>query len=411
MEQLIWPFLIVGLLLMSGFFSGSETALFSLSPSKVRALRSGSDVKKRLIAKLLEKPRDLLVTVFMLNTLVNILLQNVTSAGVGEEGGWGAKVVAPFLLLLIFGEIIPKYIGLIKNVSYAAATAPLINLFQKFLGPLRDLTVKVTLFFTNILFFYLKKEENISHEEMKHVLKKSEEHGVLHPDESELVRGYLNLQDIIVKEAMRPREEILFFEIGQPITKLRHLFTEKEVSRLPVCEGDLQHVVGIISAADFFVHQEELSLNPMKLRSLLSKPIFIPESSPVRVFLKRLDTMDHELAMVVDEYGGVSGLITYEDMVEIVIGEIRDQRDIENLYSRPSPNEILASGKLELLEFNEIFDCNLESPNNMVTMGGWLTERYGSIPKSGTSLEYEGFQFRILNSTQTLIKKIYVRKL
>lgn len=411
MEQVIGLLPIGVLLILSGFFSGSETALFSLPATKLASYRKSSNPRLKLIAALLEKPRDLLVTVFMLNTLVNILLQNVTSAASGTEGGWFFKVIVPFLLLLIFGEIIPKYIGMIKNVSFASLTAPLINLFQNLISPIRRLTVLITIPVTNALFFYLRKEASISRDEMKHVLKKSEEHGVLHPDESELVWGYLNLQDILVKEVMRPREQILSYDINEPISKLKHLFIEEKVTRIPVCEGDLQNTIGIITARNFFLHQNLLTNTDFDLRAYLTKPLYIPEATQAKILLRRLDALDREMALVVDEYGAISGLITYEDVVEIVIGEIIDQRDTDKLYTMSSKTEMITSGKLELLDFNQIFDVDLDSPNNMVTIGGWLTEKIGTIPKSGMKCEFNGFAFNVLAADQTHIKRIYVRKL
>lgn len=410
--ELLPAILLIGfLILSSAFFSSSEIALFSLPHSKVLAYQTSRDKRKQLIAHLLKKPRDLLVTVFMLNVLVNILLQNVISSLAGPNASWMLKVVLPFIILLIFGEIIPKTIGLQYNTSLASFTAPLIAFFQKIISPIRRITIAITAPVSHALFFYLRKEDSISRDELKLVLRKSEEVGVLQKDESELIWGYLSFQDASVREVMRPREEILFFDISEPLSKLTHLLMDQQCTRIPVCDGDLQKVVGIISAENFFIHKPQLEINPKKLPRYLSKPFYVPESTQAKHLLKRMDLDNQELALVVDEYGAISGLITYEDLVEVVVGKIADMRDIKKLYTRSSESEIITNSTLEIAEFNEIFDCNLESENGMQTIGGWLTERLGTIPKTGVQCEMDGFFFQVLAADNTRIKQLYIRKL
>lgn len=317
------------LLLGSAYFSGSETALFSLPHTKVNAFSASKDWRKQTIAHLLKKPRDLLVTVFMMNVLTNILFQNVLSSMFGPEGSWMYKVVLPFVILLTLGEIIPKYIGMQQNVKIAQQTAPIINFFQNLLAPIRRVTVAVTAPISHALFFYLKKEDSISRDELKHALSKSEELGVLQKDESELVWGYLDLQEDSVWDVMRPREDIIYYDINEPFSKLVHLFIDQQCSRIPVCEGDLQNMLGIISAKQFFIHSPDLEAKRMTLRSCLAKPTYVPESTQAKVLLRRMDLEDQEMALVVDEYGAISGLITYEDLVEVVVGQIADMRDKE----------------------------------------------------------------------------------
>ncbi|CDZ81175.1 Hemolysin C [Candidatus Rubidus massiliensis] len=399
------------LVFSSGFFSSSETALFSLSNIKVRLYQKSSDPRKRLIAQLLSRPRDLLVTVFLLNTLVNIFVQNVTSSLFGIEASWLLKVGIPFIVLLMLGEIIPKYLGMELNEEFAYATAPTINFFQKILSPIQNLLIKITAPISRILFFYLQKEKNISKEELQHVLKKSEETGVLPKDETELVLGFLNLQNATVKEIMRPREDILYYNVEEPISKLNYLFVDQECTRIPVCKGDLENLLGIISAKEYFLHIHEIQNQKRDLLSLLEKPYFIPENAMARPLIKRFENVEAEIAIVVDEYRSISGLIAYEDLAEVVVGKITDYRDQTPIYSVAGKNEIIASGKMELTALNEHFETDLKSPNNLVTIGGWIIEYLGEIPKSGTNFEANGFIFQILAAEPNRIRRVYIRKL
>lgn len=405
------PIIILVLLtFLSGYFSASETALFSIPSTKIKSYQNSHDPKRRLIAKLVLEPRNLLVTVFMLNTLVNILIQNTASHMFGEAAGWSLKIIFPFFLMLIVGEIIPKYIGLQNNIKLADIVTPSINYLQNILKPVRSLIVNITVPISRFMFFFLRREESISKEELKHVLKTSQEHGVLNPDEAELIWGYLNLQDASVKQLMRPREDILFYDINEPLSKLIYLFVDKECSRLPVCDKSIDNVLGIISARQFFLHSHSIK-NSQDLQKHLVKPLYVPETTPARVIAKQFEEHNTVLALVVDEYGSISGIITREDLVEQVIGDIADQRDTEKLYVKAGVNEIIASGRLELSEFNEIFQSNLTSESNVMTIGGWLIEQLQDIPKSGTKFEIQNFIFQILAADPNKVRRLYIRKL
>lgn len=401
---------LVFLVFSSAYFSASETALFSLSLTKIKAYQASSSPRHRLIAKLVLEPKNLLVTVFMLNTLVNILIQNTTSHMFGEHASWLLKVGVPFILMLILGEIIPKNIGLQSNVKIANLVAPSINFLQNFISPVRALIVAITAPISRFLFFYLKNDKSISKEEMKHVLKTSEEHGVLQPEEAELVWGYLNLQDANVKSLMRPRKDILYYDINEPLSKLMYLFVDQECSRMPVCDKSLDNILGIITARQFFLHRQQIKTSNDLIKHLLP-PLYVPENTSAKALIRRFDEYNQVMALVVDEYGSISGLITREDIVEQVVGDISDLRDAQTLYTKSGVGEIIASGQLDLSEFNDYFKSNLISDNNMLTIGGWLTEQLGDIPKSGTKYETEEFIFQVLAADPNKIRRLYIRKI
>lgn len=410
MDIIVFIFIILILTLISAYCSGAETALFSLSPMQVKAYRTDPDPRKRLIASLLHRPSDLLVTVFMMNTLVNILLQNVTSHYYGMDAGWILKIGLPLVITLFFGEIIPKDLCLKNNVKVSYLVAPSINFFNYLLRHIRDLTTAVTVPISRVLFFYLKKEESISDEELSHVLKTSEKHGVLNPKEAKLVWGYLKLQDSIVKEVMCPKEDILYYNIQEPLSKLIHLFIDQECSRIPVCKGNIDQVLGIISAKNYFLYRDSLAKEE-DLKKILEKPFYIPETTPLRVLMEKLEKSKQVIALVVDEYGSITGLVSREDIAEVVIGEITDRRDQNPLYTKASDEEIIASGKLEIEEFNQIFNTNLPNPSDMITIGGWLVDKLGEIPKGGFSFEIEGFLFQVLAAEKNRIRRLYIRRL
>ena len=398
------------LILLSAFFSSSEVALFSLSSMKIKAFKTAPEKNKQLVAQLLSSPRDLLITVIMMNVIVNILIQNVTSSIFGDFSGWAFSVGVPLALTVIFGEVIPKSIGLANNVSISYRAAPILRSVQKVLYPLRRVLNGITTYVSRIMFFFLKKEEEISIDELQHALKASKSFGILNEDEAELVRGYLNLQESQVKELMRPREEVIFFDLEDPLSKLVHLFVDQECSRIPVCQEILDNVVGMITSQVFFLNREKIS-STKDLLSYLKKPLFVPESISANILLRQMYDREESIAMVVDEYGSISGLIALEDLVETVVGEIADARDERSRYTRSGEDVVIASGKMELSEFEEIFGVVLPSENQMVTLGGWLSEQMNDIPKTGAKYIAYDFLFHVLAADAKRVRRIYIRRL
>ncbi|MGE0198894.1 MAG: hemolysin family protein [Simkaniaceae bacterium] len=410
MSQPLLIFLLIALILFSGFLSGSETALFSLSSMKVRAFRQGTDARGKLIAKLLSQPRRLLVTILMLNVLMNILVQNVVSGIFGLYSSWLLTVGVPLALTLIFGEIIPKSLAYAKNTWIAYHAAPILRGVEWLLKPVRDAITFITTGVSRFFFFYLRNEKEISIEELKYALRTSRETGVVVEEEAKLIRGYLNLEDDLVKELMCPRGAVLYFDINEPLSKLIHFFVDDECTRVPVCNGSLENVLGLMTSGSFFLHRDRIQTTHDVI-PFLRKLKFVPESMVGKALLQKFYEEEETMMMVVDEYGSVSGLITLEDLVETVIGQIADRRDDKSHYTRASEDIIIASGKLELTEFEEMFDVHLESPNNMATIGGWLTELTGDIPKSGTKIEDQGFLFHVLASDVNRVRRVYIRRL
>ena len=402
--------LLILLILGSALFSASETALFSLSQMQVQGFKKSLDHRKNLVAKLLKSPRDLLITLIMVNVVLNIFVQNVVSNIFGAFSGWGLNVGVPLALTLTFGEFIPKSIGIANNERLAPKVAPFLSRISRFIFPLRKLLIHVTSFVSRILFFYLMEEEEISTDELQHVLRTSRAKGVLAEDEAELMRGYLKLQDASAKEFLRPREEVLFLEMGEPLSKLIHLFVDQECTRIPVCEGKIDNVIGIMTSGQFFIHAEALK-ETKDILPLLSKPFFVPEATSAHNLLDQMYEKRQSLAIVVDEYGAFSGIITLEDLVEAVIGEIFDRRDEKAQYTRSGDDVIIASGKLEIMDLEDLFDVSLKSENHMVTIGGWLTEQMGDIPKSGQKLQYNNLSFHILSADEKRVRRVYIRRL
>ena len=398
------------LLALSAILSASETAMFSLSPLKAKVFSSSSSKGKRVAAHLLKNPRDLLVTILMINIAVNLGVQNVVSNIFGKFPGWLITVGVPLLLTLVIGEVLPKSFAISRNYQIAPRVAPFLYVIRYIFTPLRIIFLFLATRISKVMFFFLKKEKDISITELKHALKTSKEQGILSEDEAKLLQGTLKIDEMVVKEIMRPRQEILFFDIREPLSKLMHIFVDQECGQIPLIDGSLENALGILASEDYFIHKENIHTCE-DLVKFAYEPLIIPESVTARMLLTKFHESGEDIALVVDEYGQTAGLITKEDIVEIIIGQIEDKRDEKVLFTRQGEDVIICSGKLELEDLSEIFDVHLESESNMATVGGWLTEVLGDIPKSGLKHIHENLLFHVLSASSTKVSRLYIRKL
>lgn len=398
------------LILCSAIFSGSETALFSLSAMKVRAYSKDKSGHKKLVAKLLQEPKQLLVTLLIFNVGVNIGIQNVTSSIFGQGTSWFFSVGVPLALTLILGEAIPKSVAISYNTKIAVKVAPFITFMKWLIGPLRSVLSSLGTFFSRLFFFFLRKEANISLHELKSALKSSKERGIISRDEAKLIEGSLKIDELVVKELMQPRQGVLYYNIRDPLSILIRIFVDEECSQVPVVDAEFDNPIGVITADAFFLHRNHIH-EGKELKRFLKKICFVPETLSGRNLLGTFQALNETFAMAVDEYGQISGVVTKEDIFEVIIGQIEDKRDEKTLYTKQSEDVIISSGKLELHTLEELFDVQLETLSNVVTIGGWLTEKMGEIPKSGAKYTTDDLLFHILAATPTRVSRIYIRRL
>lgn len=398
------------LLACSAFFSSSETALFSLSPMRVRLFAKDHKTRRRLVAKLLKKPRDLLVTILMLNIAVNIGVQNVISNIFGTFSSWWFTVGVPLLLTLFLGEAIPKSIAISRNAQIATRAAPILYAVRILFGPVRVFLTAAAERVSRFCFFFLKREKEISLNELKYALQTSKERGIVSQDEALLISGSLKIDDLLVKELMRPRQEVLCYDLREPLSRIIQLFVDEEVTRIPVTEGEIDQMIGIMSSDRYFLHRNEIKV-PGDLKQFVKEPLFVPETLSARNLLAMFQELKESIAIVVDEYGQISGLISKEDIVEVVIGQIEDKRDVQPMFTKQGDDVIICSGKLEISELEEIFDVVLESESSVVTIGGWLTEKMGDIPKSGAKYVVDDLLFHVLSASPSRVQRVYIRKI
>jgi len=401
---------LIVLIAFSAILSASETSLFSLSSFTINAYKSSQDKRKKLIDRLLSSPRDLLVTIMMLNIFANILVQNTVSSLFGELSSWLLKVGIPLLLTLFFGEVIPKSIALPNNKFISYHLAPFISVISKIVKPVRIVITKITSYISRVMFFFLKKEKPLSIEELELVIDKSSEENLLTSDEMDLVKGYLSLHYSHVKELMTPKDEILYYNINDPVDQLSLIFSDKKYTRVPVTDGTLDKLLGMLSIKNFFVHKDDLK-NSKNLKKYLKKPFFVAETMNAFSLLIELRDRRENIAIVVDEYGSVIGLITQEDLTKEVLGKISDKKDKKQKFTISKQNEIIASAKMEIDELEDLFNIKLDRKSTSITIGGFLTDEFGDIPKAGDKLEKNNLLFYVLSADPNRVRRVYIRQL
>ena len=401
---------LICLVCFSAVLSASETSLFSLSSFTVNTYKESSNKRKKMIARLLHRPRDLLVTIMMLNIGANILVQNTVSSLFGNLTSWLLKVGIPLVITLFFGEVIPKSIALPNNKFISYRVIPFINFVAKIFKPIRVVITKVTGYVSRLMFFFLKKENPLSIDELEHVIERSEKENILTLEEMDLIKGYLNLHNSNIKEHMRPRDEILYYDITRPIEELISLFVDKECSRVPVCKGELDEILGILSLKSFFLYKNKIEVST-DLKPFLKKPFFVAETMQAWALLTEMRQLRENMAIVVDEYGSIIGLVTQEDLTKEVLGKISDKIDETRKYTFSKQNELIASSKMEIDDLEKLFNVKIERKSNAVTIGGFLIDEIGEIPQAGEKIIKGNLLFYVLSSDPNRVRRVYIRLL
>lgn len=396
-------------LFFSGFISLSQIALFSIPTSLISHYKRSKSVKQKRVALLLSHPHHLLITLIFLDIGVNIGIQNCVANLAGANASLLSTVGLPLALTLVLGEILPKAVALPYNIQIARYVAPIVQVFITVLSPLLHWAI-IGINYIIQKMLPARKLDIIQPQELKAVLKSCKNFGLISQDESHLLFGYLSLGDCCVKERMKPRQDVLFYDIQTPIENLYQLFADQHCSRVPVCNDNLQNLLGICTAKALLLHEKPIE-SPNELLSLLCKPYYMPETISAKTALCHLAANEETLGMIIDEYGSIEGLITQNDLFEIVSGEIIDEREERVLYTMSGKDIIIAAGALELSEFAEVFHVDLPTYNNSATLGGWLTEQIGSIPSTGAKLSWNNFIFQVLDAAPNCVRRVYVRRL
>ncbi len=416
-------FLIV-LLIMSGFFSASEISLTAIGRYKIRELidNEKNDKKKKKYKDFIDNPNHYLTTILVMNNIVNILATSMATVFavrlIPSSQGTTVGVVTAImtLLILIFGEITPKVYAREISVKFFNFSFPIIYYLNTILSPIVWLLVSLS----NIVIRTFGGEtiKNapplITENEIISYLDISHEEGVIEKSEKYLMQRSLEMKDTPVKEIMTPRVDIVAIENTETVEELINIINEEGYSRIPVYKESLDNIVGIVYAKDIFQKIEELGdlEKVMKIRvsDIMRRPFFVPLTMNIRDVFKLFLTYHKHIAIVVDEYGGTAGLVTLEDIIEEMTGEIFDEYDDfsdEINIKKIEENSILVDGATPINDIERELDIDFPE-TEFETIGGFLLEHFKRFPKPWEKFTIDNYEFEIISVTVNRIDKVKI---
>ncbi len=406
---------LVVLLAISAVFSSAETAFLSTNKIRLRNLQEDGEKKAELVLDMLESQNRLISTLLVGNNIVNISASALATKMATDyfgDAGVGIATGIMTLLVLIFGEVVPKNLAAAHAEGWAMFVAPFIKLVSVVLTPLVFLLTKLS--DTVVRFSKKNKEEDqtITEDEFKILVNVGQEEGVFDESETEMINSIMEFDETYVKAIMVPRIDIVAVDVDDSINDVLRLIIDGGHSRIPAYEESIDNIVGILYAKDIFEHLNE-DFNELKVRALIRDAYYIPETKKVSDLLNELRLKKVHMAIILDEYGGTNGLVTIEDLIEEIIGDIQDEYDVEeDLIVMHSDNQLVADARAPIGDVEEAFDVELDEEiledSEADTIGGLAFEHLGGIPEVNDEVTVGRFLIRIVNVSGRRITKVEV---
>ncbi|MDG4498359.1 hemolysin family protein [Streptococcus suis] len=401
------------LTLFNAFFSASEMALVSLNRSRVEQKAAEGEKKFVRLLTVLENPNNFLSTIQVGITFISILsgasLANDlgavfakwmgNSATAQTAGYWLALAMLTFVSIVL-GELYPKRIAMNMKENLAVVTAPVIIFLGKIVSPFVWLLSASTNLISRITpMNFDDADEQMTRDEIEYILTKSEQ--TLDAEEIEMLQGIFNLDEMMAREVMVPRTDAFMVDIEDDINVIMPEILRQNFSRIPVYEGDKDNIIGLIHTKKILAESFTNGFDQLNIRRIMQEPLFVPETIFVDDLLKSLRNTQNQMAILLDEYGGVSGIVTLEDLLEEIVGEIDDETDKTEIFVREiAENTFIVQGSMTLNDFNEYFNLDLSS-DDVDTIAGFYLTGLGTIPsqdeKEAYELDNNGFHIVMVN--------------
>lgn len=395
--------------IFSAYFSATETAFSSANKTRFKALAEKGNKRAALALRLSEEYDKLISTILIGNNIVNIALASIgTLLFVMDllpnyDNAATISTIVVTVVVLIFGEITPKSIAKDFPEKFAMFSSPLINFFIKLLLPLNFIFSAWKKLLSRI--FKVDDDNKMSQEELLLLLDEVEQEGTIDETESELIHNAVEFGDIDVQSILTHRVDLEGIDITDSKEEVAEKFTTSRYSRLLVYEDTIDKIVGILHLKDFY---QDTGISSKSIKELMTPPVFIHQTEKVDDLLRTLQSSKSHVAIVVDEYGGTLGIVTMEDILEELVGEIWDEHDeIEEDYDQIEENTYLVDCSVSLEDFFDRFDID-EGDFESVSLGGWVMEQFDGIPNEGDSFEYENLMITVVETDNHRIEKVKV---
>lgn len=415
------------LTLVNAFFAGAEMAVVSVNKNRIKVLADEGSKRAALLQTLFEDSTKFLSTIQVAITLAGFFSSASAATGISQVlGGWIAQFGIPYsntiavvvvtiilsYFTLVFGELVPKRIALQKAEAFSLFVVQPIYIISKILSPFIKLLSLSTNGFLHLIGMKTENlEEAVSEEEIKKMLETGSENGVFNEIEKEMINSIFSFDDKTAKDVMVPRREVFAIDIEEPLEKILDEILETRHSRIPVYEEQIDNIIGILQVKDMMIEARKKSFEEVDIRALLKEVFFVPDGKSTDELFREMQKTKNRMAVLIDEYGGVSGILTVEDLVEEVMGEITDEHEEEVVeLQKIGEKEYLLDGSILIEELNEKLNLKLET-ENYDTLSGYLIEELGYIPKDSgqCELDADGVHFKILEVKEKRIRKVWMK--
>lgn len=397
---------LVVLILCSAYFSATETAFSSLNRIRLKNLANEGNKKAELTLSLSEDYDKLLSSILIGNNVVNIAassLATILFLQVSKEHGAMLSTVVMTVLVLIFGEISPKSLAKEAPESFAMFSAPIMRVIMAVLTPFNWLFGQWKLLLNKI--FKTKNDHGITEQELLTMVEEAQSEGGIDEQEGDLIKSAIEFNDMEAGEILTPRVDLTAVDMEEDPQAIYNIFMETKFSRIPVYKETIDHIVGVIHQRDFFVM---IRTKGQTMEDIIKPAIFVSESIKISKLIKHLQKSQAHMAIVTDEYGGTKGIVTMEDILEELVGEIWDEHDdvIEDI-EKISENEYLVSGSADVEEVLDLFEMTDETDQNTIT--GWVMEKLEKMPEIGDVFEENGLHVTVRELDGRRVGKVLIR--
>jgi CBS domain containing-hemolysin-like protein len=417
----------------SAFCSGTETALTALGDARARQLREAGGRRARMLGLWVDHPERVLSTLLIGNTLVNVGA-GALAASIGTDiaawFGWGGATTVAVttalvtVVVLLFGEIIPKTIAKRHPVKSALGTVPALRAVAWLLWPISTAVTRMTGAFVGAIGGKASTAPAVTSAEIEYLIEMGTREGVLDEVKEELLNSVLEFADRVAKEIMVPRTRMVAIDLDAPPEELVRIVTENPYSRMPAYQGSIDDVVGILLVRDIVPALRQDGGRTLSVAKCLKPPFFVPEQMKISRLLKEMQRRKTHIAIVVDEFGGTSGLVTLEDVIEEIVGEIQDEADAESAPVKPLGKGVwLADAAVPLHDLEEVLNAPAEGagggPREEVrfpeegdyeTLGGFVTATAGRVPAVGAILQWDGLTFTVRAGDERRVTKVEIAR-
>ncbi|KKI91679.1 hypothetical protein WQ54_13235 [Bacillus sp. SA1-12] len=402
-------FLLVILLVLSAFFSGAETIYSSVNKIRLKQFVKERRPGSKEALRIAEDFDSMISTVLIGNNITNTAAATISAQifieTLGGNLGVILNTVVMTIIILIFAEVLPKTMGKANTEGLAIYFSGLMNILIKICSPINILFTKMTEYSLK-LFKERDPLPSVTEEEIKVIMDISVKEGVIDKIERKLILRSMYLDETPIKEILTPRIDIVAININQPIEDIIELFFENRFSRIPVYEKNIDNIIGVLTEKDFFIHL--LANDNTNIREILREPLFVVESMKVSSLLPQLKKQKVPMAVVLDEFSGTAGIVTLKDILELIVGEILDDRDdTVELMSQVGENVYTFHPKYQLYNFSLMVNIPLPK-SSYKTIGGWVIENLETVPSKGASFRYENLKMIVDEVEGRRIKRIKV---